>query len=602
MSNGLYISTQKLPMLSSLAVITIFFVPVSLLHRKVRVYAAFVINLLFTILIMTDLLHLRYFSDLFTFNNIGLLNQVGEITESIFALIRISDILYFIDIPILALFIIKIKKTSKTAFINPITVKRIIVSFIVFSLAIFTLTAHVQRYNRKVPGAIKSMWDRTAVCSNIGAPTYHVVDAINVLRESLFREKLSVQKEEETVEWFKMRYENKNAKSSPLYGIAKDKNLIIIQVEALQQFVVDFKLDGVEITPNLNKFIRESAYFSRLYNQTASGNSSDAEFLVNSGLYPAASGVAFTRFAGNSYEALPRLLQNNGYSTIALHGDRPGFWNRNHMYPALGFQKYISKEKFIMDENIGMGLSDRSFFIQTAAILEKESRPFYAFLVTLSSHYPFSFPPLLAQSDLEVGELEGMFIGNYLKSMRYFDNQFGMFINDLKKRGLLESSIIVVYGDHTAIPIWDRPNFEKLLKKDLKNTYAWREILKVPLIIRVPGEKRPVFAENKKQAGLIDVARTVGSLLGIDYNYGFGHDLFDSTSQPVIFRNATYIMDFAFVEPASESATDLRSGKALEYADYKKTTKDVEKRLYHNDNILNYNLIPQIQKRINEKQ
>lgn len=601
MSNGLYISTQKLTMLSSLAIILIFFVPISLLHRKIRVYAAFSINLLFTTLIMTDILHLRYYSDLFTFNNIGLLTQVGEISESIFALIRISDILYFIDIPLLILFIIKYKKTKKAPFIKPITVKRIIVSFFIFSLSIFTLIAHVQRYNSKVPGAIKSMWDRTAVCSNIGAPTYHAVDAINVLKENLFKDKLSEQEEAETVEWFKKRYENKNVKNAQFYGIAKDKNLIIIQVEALQQFVIDFKLNGVEITPNLNKFVRESAYFSRLYNQTASGNSSDAEFLVNSGLYPAASGVAFTRFAGNSYEALPQLLQNNGYSTIALHGDRPGFWNRCHMYPAFGFQKYISKEKFIMDENIGMGLSDRSFFIQTAAILEKESRPFYAFLVTLSSHYPFSFPPLLAQSDLNVGELEDMFIGNYLKSMRYFDNQFGMFMDDLKRRELFESSIIVVYGDHTAIPVWDRSNFEKLLKKDLKSKYAWREILKVPLIIRVPGEERPVFVDDKKQAGLIDVSHTVGNLLGIDYDYGFGNNLFDSDSHPVIFRNATYIMDFAFVEPASESATDLRSGKALDYTDYKKITKDVEKRLLHNDNILNYNLIPQIQTIINVK-
>lgn len=445
------------------------------------------------------------------------------------------------------------------------------------------------------------MWDRSAICSNVGAPTYHVADALNVMSENLFKESLSEQKKEEIIEWFRKRNENTNGETSPLFGMAKGKNLIIIQVESLQQFVIGFRLNGIEVTPNLNKFVQNSVYFTRVYNQTALGNSSDAEFLVNAGLYPAAAGVAFTRFAGNKYEALPKLLENNGYSTLALHGDRPGFWNRERMYTALGFKRFASKRNFNVDENIGMGLSDKSFFAQTAAILEKEPSPFYAFLVTLSSHYPFNYPPLLEQSDLNVGEFEGLFIGNYLKSMRYFDNQFGIFVDDLKKRGLLESSVIVIYGDHTAIPKWEQSNFEKLLKKDLNEKHVWRELLKVPLIIRIPGEKNHVFIDQTKQAGLVDVPNTVGNLLGIDYRHGFGHNLFDSVSEPVIFRNGSYIMDFAFVESSFENAVDLRSGKVLNFTDYEKITNQVTKRLSYNDNILSHNLIPQICEELNKR-
>ena len=78
-----------------------------------------------------------------------------------------------------------------------------------------------------------------------------------------------------------------------------------------------------------------------------------------------------------------------------MHGDRAGFWNRAHMYPALGFERFVSKKDYEVDEVFGLGLSDGSFFRQSLAMLEAQERPFYAFLVTLSSHYPFGFPELL---------------------------------------------------------------------------------------------------------------------------------------------------------------------------------------------------------------
>ena len=52
--------------------------------------------------------------------------------------------------------------------------------------------------------------------------------------------------------------------------------------------------------------------------------------------------------------------------------------------------------------------------------------------------------------------------------MKYFDDQFGKFIDGLRERGLLDSSVIAVYGDHTAIPNWDRASLEKLLSGSLK--------------------------------------------------------------------------------------------------------------------------------------
>ena len=118
------------------------------------------------------------------------------------------------------------------------------------------------------------------------------------------------------------------------------------------------------------------------------------------------------------------------------------------------------------DESIGMGLSDRSFFRQSLAMLSRERQPFYAFMITLTSHYPYSFPKLLEQAAFDAGEYKGTVVGSYLAAIHYLDREFGAFIKGLKKSGLYDKSVIALYGDHNAIPRWDSPTLSKLLGID----------------------------------------------------------------------------------------------------------------------------------------
>ena len=578
---------------SSLGIILMFFSPVLLLWRRVRAFFAILLDFALTALMMTDLLHMRYYTDLFTFANIGLSTQVSEIAESVLSLVKFSDLLYFADFPILILYLAAARKLSVKSFFKKISFRRVCLALLVFAAGASLLTFRIVSYQKKVPGVLSSMWDRPAVCNNVGALTYHAADAWNVISQAYAKKHVPLSEIEEVSEWLSQR--DKNVKRSlALKGIAKGKNLIIIQVESLQHFVVGLKYNGQEITPNLNRFVRDSVFFSCAYNQTALGNSSDAEFLVNTGLYPARSGVAYTRFAANKYLALPKILSENGYSTLALHGDRPGFWNRQHMYLSMGFDRFISKKDFVIDENIGMGLSDKSFFRQSLKILSKEQKPFYSFLITLTSHYPFNFSAMLAQTPLEVGEFQDTLMGNYLISMRYFDNQFGMFINGLKDRGLLDSSVIVVYGDHTAIPIWDRPNLEKLMGRSLQSDVSWREMQKVPLILHVPGIKKN-FTDDTTPVGLADVPTTLANILGVEFPYVFGSDMFASDmTEPVIFRNGSYILKDVFVEPSVSKATGIKDGLPKNYVSYSETTSEVRKRLGISDKILEHDLINKI--------
>ena len=578
---------------SSAGIILMLTVTVSLFWRRIRGYAAIVFDLLMTILALTDLLHLRYYSDMFTFMNIGLSTQVGEIADSVAALIRPVDFLYFADIPFLILFIYLSESFTSCPFFKKITARRLLISIMMFILGASAVWYRFYSYEKNVPGVLSSMWDRPAVCNNIGALTYHLADARNAFAHFFFRKRPSDEQISEVVEFFKER--DQRPFQGKFSGIAKNKNLIIIQVESLQQFVIDLKINGIEVTPNINRFVREAAYFSKIYNQTALGNSSDAEFIVNTGLYPSSTGVAYTRFAGNSYEALPKILAQNGYTSIALHGDRPGFWNRNRMYPSMGFSRFISKKDFIVDENIGMGLSDASFFRQSLEMLNKTEKPFYAFMITLTSHYPYNFGEIFKAVRLDTGSFEGTLMGNYLTSMKYFDEQFGIFIKALKQEGLLDSSVIAIYGDHTAIPAWDRSSLEKLLGKSLRKDWEWKDKQRIPLIIRIPGGL-PISGEIRKSAGLIDLPDTLADIMGFRFSRGFGKNLFaeDKKNEPVIFRNGSFIIDSVFVEPSLGKATDLSDGKASDYGQYEALEGEVRKRLRYSDMILEHDLIPEL--------
>ena len=112
-------------------------------------------------------------------------------------------------------------------------------------------------YQKKVPGVLSSMWDRPAVCNNVGALTYHLADARNAFVHFFFKEKLPDEQLSEIRKFCETR--NNGRLPGEYAGTARGRNLIIIQVESLQQFVVDLKINGIEVTPNLNRFARGSA-------------------------------------------------------------------------------------------------------------------------------------------------------------------------------------------------------------------------------------------------------------------------------------------------------------------------------------------------------
>ena len=193
---------------------------------------------------------------------------------------------------------------------------------------------------------------------------------------------------------FNEYYDAKTRSSSNSHtNIFEGKNLLVIHWESVQNFVVDLKINGEEVTPNLNKLINKSMYFDNFYTQVSVGTSSDTEFTFNTSLMPANYGTAFGNYSDKKYVSIPSMLKDKGYYTFSMHGNNGDFWNRRIMHKNLGYDDLYAKDTYNIDDVIGLGISDVSFFTQSVDKIKKidsEHENYYGTIITLTNHTPFS--------------------------------------------------------------------------------------------------------------------------------------------------------------------------------------------------------------------
>ena len=163
----------------------------------------------------------------------------------------------------------------------------------------------------------------------------------------------------------------------------------------------------------------------------------------------------------------------------------------------------------MIDEKIGFGLSDKSFFRQTADYLKNLEQPFYSFIITLSSHVPYKMPDSCQGLEL-LPEDEGTLFGNYIQAVHYTDEAIGEFIDYIKELGLYDNSIIALYGDHFGIDC--KNEAAEQVKAFLGRDYTYNEMLNIPLIIHIPGSG--IHETVETTGGQVDFMPTVLNLLG----------------------------------------------------------------------------------------
>ncbi len=517
------------------ALITLFFFTlIYLSNYKKKQTIAFSFYNIMSAFMFADVMYYSFFNSL---PSIAMLKQFSEVTavgDSILALLSFRNLLFLLDIPFLMMY--SKKKKEKLAEENK-TYNRYIRWGVPggIALVLILIFSYLASNNMIEPIARQEIY------------SYHVKDVKDTLIKKDIVEGRGVFTQED-LEELKERTKLKEGKHT---GIGKGKNLIVIQVEALQNFPLNRYYDGQEITPNLNKFIKDNStiYFNNYYQQIGRGNTSDAEFVSNNSLYPSMEDPTYKQYSDNTFYGLPWILRDNGYTAWAFHGYKKEFWNRDKAYINQGFQRFISEEDFDLVETVGFGLTDEEFFKQSMDYLKEldniDDNPFYAFMITLTSHTPFKMPDEHKELDIRE-EHENTILGDYLQAIHYTDKTLGQFFESLKKEGLYEDTVIALYGDHFAITGFNDSGIE-LMTDFLGYHYDIDEMFKVPLIIHVPGED--IKETVSKIGSQLDFLPTILNIMGYQNEKGimFGRDLLNYEGENYVAPQ-TYVLKGSFID------------------------------------------------------
>jgi phosphoglycerol transferase MdoB-like AlkP superfamily enzyme len=550
------------PVIASTLIVLSFLV---LLKNKNRFKALFILDLIISIVIICDINYYRYFKDILSLSVVRNSILLGSVKSSVSSIFKLTDLLFLTD---LILFLI-INKFISITDNNKFKFKfRLALFILVFCLGSFMNYLYFNKLSIEQPRLLSTMYNRVYIAKELGIINAHGVDAFNEIKNSIDRHTLISKEKVLAIKDFLGSNSKNNGLN--LKDAGKGKNLIMIQVEALQGFVINKTIDGKEITPNLNRWIKRSAYFKNFFYQVSAGGTSDAEFMSNNSLYPAPYGAAYYLYYKNQYNSLGRLFKNNGYNTAAFHGYKGTFWNRDVMYVSESFDKFYSERDYNVDKTIGLGLADESFLNQSLEKIKTMQKPFYSFLITLSSHFPYD--DKAGYGTFNTGAYENSLIGDYLRGIHYTDEALGKFLDNLEKEKLLDDSIVVIYGDHNAIPKDKQDELAKFMNITNMNEAQWATLQKVPMLIHFPKDENEGTYETF--GGEMDILPTLCNLFSLDNSDTLGKDLFNTRDNTVIYRNGSFIDNSVYYSSQDDAFFDIKKISPLPENDVLKAKKE----------------------------
>lgn len=444
------------------------------------------------------------------------------------------------------------------------------------------------------------MWNRESVASSFGIFAYQANDIIQSLEPKIN----NLFGHDKALRYVNDYYKKNSVNDSKneYSDVFKGKNVIVIHAESLQTIALNREFEGKEVTPTLNRLSKEGAYFSNFYSEVGVGTSSDAEFTFSTSLMPSNNGTVFVNYFDRDYNTIQKMFKSNGYYTFSMHGNTGDFWNRATMHENMGYDKFYSKSSFKIDETIGLGISDKSFFKQVVPkikkIKEKQNKPFYGTLITLTNHTPWSDLKLMDEfpttwtvdingQNVTRDYINGTTLGDYFRSVHYSDQALEQFINDMDESGLLDDTVIVIYGDHDARiskkyynTLYNYDPYTDKVKQEGEdgyvdyNDYMYQLDKKVPFIIWSKDKK--VQKQIDSVSGMIDVLPTLSNMFGVGTNkYQLGHDLFSVKDNTIVFTDGSYVTDKIYYDGQSgeiysikgDTTSEDEVSKKVEYAD-----------------------------------
>lgn len=362
-------------------------------------------------------------------------------------------------------------------------------------------------------------------------------------------------------------------------GLFKGKNLIYIMVEALDYAAID-----QVVAPTIYKMMNEGWFFDHYYSPKYSCTTGESEFIGETSLVPSLVYCTNYQYVNNTYPVTVfNLFNNASYTATSYHNWKDQFYPRKQFHKTLGSSRYYNYDDFTFTKGGGWP-SDLELLEQAYPIM-KQSDPFMGFIITSSMHFPYSYDTRITKKNWDkVKSLDvSTTMKRYLAKVVELDLALEYLLKTLEADGILEDTVIVMYGDHhplTTMPLkelYERSPFDRTIDLDED---------RLPFFIYNAGSEPKMIS---KTVSSFDILPTIANLFDLDYDprYYAGVDIFSKETPMVLFPNGSILTD-DFVYFAKEGKIKLKTNITEEEAQKQVKTAGDMFTIYNNVLVKDY--------------
>ena len=539
-------------------------------YNKILYIICYIISIA---LFLTHAIYFSYFKIFFDFSVLSVAGEGAAYFSSVFNNIKLWVVIT--TLISLSLTIIGLKKTKKQTKNN---YKKLLIILIIFTIIHSILPVFLGKSSTELnwdewrnPRSIyRSFNDNNKSLMVSGMYEYNIRNFIF----TYFKDSNSLTNNEQKV--LDENFTNSTeAKENEYTGAFKGKNLIIVQLESVDNFLLD-----KDIMPTFYKLSKNSMNFVNHYSFTSGGGSTfNSEFMINTGYSTAYNyNINAYSFSKNAYPySLPNLLKEEGYTSNVFHMNSAEYYSRGANYKSFGYNEYYGLKDLETYKNNEFWLDTELMKNETFnKEIFKHTGLNLSYIITYSAHMPFSSSKgTCSKLTNETGLTEFECLKIQAKET---DDMIKLLMENLEKNGELDNTIVVLISDHYLYTLEDKTLLDKYKET---NTNL---INHTPFIIWSNGQIKKTVKDVNSQ---LDVLPTLLNLFGIKYNEAnyIGRDIFSKDYDPLVFfpdgswyNGSTYIANGEYLKGKKMSS------EKIEY--YNKLVKD---KMNLNDAVLKSN-------------
>ena len=580
--------TLRIPIIFSnlvgtLLVAVILMYPCFFRNTKKKLWYLNIMYLLVSIVIFCNYTYYGFSSNLVSFYQVDNLVNFNDIKTGFFNLISVRTIMMYFWDNILIFLISLVLSFNKHKFEEPVKNWRrqiLLWVFIIFNVlwAEFYLDDNYSKY----------VYNKNMTVQRTSIYYYYVEDAKDFLYHTFFKEKVYYEHINSAYE----ELENNRNINTDMTGVAEGKNVIILQLESVPDYLIEMKINGKEIMPNLTKFYKENIWFTDMYNQGV-GTTADAEHSLASGMFPLENGRVFQKYYDNDWNDMYSLLKEEGYFSAVMHPNVNTYWNRFNVYnKGYKVDRYYDINDFEDNGDMaGEFFSDEQFYLQAIDKLKEIDGNYIATLIGVTTHIPWDLEDIKdhdSKINIDVSGYESWELPSFLRACNFEDYAIGEFIQKLKDEDMWDNTVLIIYGDHGP----GLNDIERLQKLFNENNIDYTDNLEklanvhIPFGMRIPGVKAMKVDRTVQK---IDVKPTILNILNVKDNFSIGEDLFGDKDYAFIKNIGIVTKKYYYI---NEICFDRVSNKEIEPPEeILYLRKRMEDEIYLSDAIINNNIM-----------